>query len=94
MFVDDVDPAKLARRLHAQFPGRSTQAQLGEIGARLYEVMLANAVTAGRETSHSCTALRSRRTYFCGQESPRTRQPRDLSRWRAAEAQGSSGPGA
>ncbi|POM23407.1 NACHT domain protein [Actinomadura rubteroloni] len=38
--ADDADPVRLARRLRAALPPRSAAAQLGEAGARLYEVTL------------------------------------------------------
>lgn len=40
LLSDDVDPVKLARRLRATLPAREADFQLGEAGARLYEVVL------------------------------------------------------
>jgi hypothetical protein len=40
LLADDVDPVKLARRLRATLPARQAEFQLGEAGARLYEVVL------------------------------------------------------
>jgi hypothetical protein len=40
LFADDVDPVKLARRLRGTLPARQAEFQLGEAGARLYEVVL------------------------------------------------------
>ncbi|GLZ15886.1 ATP-binding protein [Actinomadura sp. NBRC 104425] len=40
LLADDMDPVKLARRLRATLPARQADFQLGEAGARLYEVVL------------------------------------------------------
>ncbi len=40
LFTDDADPVKLARRLRATVPARRVEAQLGEAGTRLYDVVL------------------------------------------------------
>jgi hypothetical protein len=40
LLADDLDPVKLARRLRATLPGRDAEYQLGEAGARLYEIVL------------------------------------------------------
>ncbi|MBO0804274.1 MAG: NACHT domain-containing protein [Nocardiopsaceae bacterium] len=40
LLADDVDPVKLARRLRASLPAREAEFQLGEAGARLYDVVL------------------------------------------------------
>lgn len=40
LFADDADPVRLARRLRAALPRREAELELGEAGARLYEVVL------------------------------------------------------
>ncbi|ACZ00108.1 NACHT domain-containing protein [Thermomonospora curvata] len=40
LLADDMDPVKLARRLRRTLPAREAEFQLGEAGARLYEVVL------------------------------------------------------
>ncbi|MFF0595739.1 NACHT domain-containing protein [Streptomyces antibioticus] len=40
LLADDMDPVKLARRLHRTLPARQAEFQLGEAGNRLYEVVL------------------------------------------------------
>ncbi|RFS85156.1 NACHT domain-containing protein [Actinomadura spongiicola] len=40
LFAVDVDPVKLARGLRSRMPGRRAEFELGEAGARLYEVTL------------------------------------------------------
>jgi hypothetical protein len=40
LLADDVDPLKLARRLRTMLPARHAEFQLGEAGARLYEIVL------------------------------------------------------
>lgn len=40
LFADDLDSIKLSRRLRAAFPAREAEFQLGEAGARLYDVVL------------------------------------------------------
>lgn len=40
LLADDLDPVKLARRLRATLPGREAEYQLGDAGARLYDVVL------------------------------------------------------
>jgi hypothetical protein len=40
LLADDMDPVRLARRLHATLPAREADLQLGEAGARLYEIVL------------------------------------------------------
>lgn len=40
LLADDMDPVKLARRLRATLPARQADVQLGEAGARLYDVVL------------------------------------------------------
>jgi hypothetical protein len=40
LLADDMDPVKLARRLRATLAARQADLQLGEAGARLYEVVL------------------------------------------------------
>lgn len=41
LLADDVDPVRLARRVRAALPRREAEFQLGEVGSRLYEVLLA-----------------------------------------------------
>lgn len=40
LFADDVDPVRLAKRLRAELPPRDAERELGEAGARLYDVAL------------------------------------------------------
>ncbi|MER5980071.1 NACHT domain-containing protein [Streptomyces sp. NPDC001857] len=40
LLADDLNPAKLARRLRGTLPARQAEFQLGEAGSRLYEVVL------------------------------------------------------
>jgi hypothetical protein len=40
LLADDMDPVRLARRLHDRLPAREAEFQLGEAGARLYDVVL------------------------------------------------------
>lgn len=40
LLADDMDPVKLARRLRATLPAQEADFQLGDAGARLYEVVL------------------------------------------------------
>lgn len=40
LMADDLDPVKLARRLRTTLPARRAEFELGEAGARLYEVVL------------------------------------------------------
>lgn len=41
LLADDMDPVRIARRVRAVLPRREAELQLGEAGARLYEVLLA-----------------------------------------------------